>query len=109
MLDSVHDTTESKSWMPNVCPQIHTAYGPLQTMQASSALGHCVSVKPIMPPSYLTTKFSCSCTWSCVRRTASQHYIVKVIHRQTTPSFNMHAPHPGWQARAIFESPDLRR
>ena len=25
--------------------------GQLQTMQASSALGHCVSVKPIMPPS----------------------------------------------------------
>ena len=36
-------------------------------MQASGALGHCVSVIPIMPPSHLNTAFSCSCTWSWLR------------------------------------------
>ena len=77
MLDFVHDTTENKTSMPNACPKIHPACGPLQTMQAFSALGHRVPVKPIMLPLYLTTRFSCSCTWAYVRRTASQHYIVK--------------------------------
>ena len=117
MLDSVHDTCESKTWVPNVCPKIHPACGPLQNMQASSALEHCVSVIIIMHPSPLNTAFSFSCTWpwlraantfaflwinmqmdilqtstrgiAYVRRTANRHYIVEVIHRQKPPSFNM--------------------
>ena len=60
MLDSVHDTCESKTWVPNVCPKIHPACGPLQNMQASSAI-------VIMPPSPLNTAFSFSCTWSWLR------------------------------------------
>ena len=51
MLDSVHATCEKKTWMPIIYPKIHPAYEPLQTMQASSDLDHCVSVKPGMPPS----------------------------------------------------------
>ena len=67
MLGSVHDTCESKTWMPNVCPKLHPACGSLQNMQASSALGHCASVIPTMPPSPLSTALSCSWTWSWLR------------------------------------------
>ena len=71
MLDSVHDTCESKTWVPNICPKIHPACGPLQNMQAFSTLGNCVSVIPIMPPSPLSTAFSCSCTWSWLRASST--------------------------------------
>ena len=37
MLYSVHDICESKTWMPNVCPKVHPAFGSLKTMQAPSA------------------------------------------------------------------------
>ena len=40
MLDSVHDTCETKTWMPNVCPKVHPACGPLQPMQVPSAYRH---------------------------------------------------------------------
>ena len=111
MLYSVHDTCESKTWVPNVCPKYHQACGPLQNMEASSALRHCVSVIPIMPPSPLITAFSCSCAWSWlraantftflwinmqidilqistrgvtyVRRTANRHYIVDPSSKTT--------------------------
>ena len=53
-----------ETWVPNVCPKIHPACGPLQNMQASGALGHCVSV---IPPPPLSTALSCSCTWSWQR------------------------------------------
>ena len=110
MLESIRDTCDSKTWVPIICPKIHPACRPLQTVQASIALGHCVSVKSIMPPSPLSTEFSGSCTWpwlragntfafswinmqlaisqtstrglSYVRRTANWHYIVEVIRRQ---------------------------
>ena len=51
MLDSVHDTCENRTWMPIICPKSQPEGGPLQTMQASSALEHCVYVKPTVPPS----------------------------------------------------------
>ena len=51
MLDSVHDTCENRTWVSIVCPKIHPTCGPLQIMQASSALRHFISVKPIMLPS----------------------------------------------------------
>ena len=63
MLDSVHDTCENRTWVSNVCPKIHPTCGPLRIMQASSSLGHCISVKPIMLPS----QRSASCTWSWLR------------------------------------------
>ena len=98
MLDSVHDTYESKTWVPNVCPQIHPACGPLQNMQASrsSALGHCVSVIAIMPPSPLSTAFSCPCTWYGGQLNAEihPHPHLPLTSPPTTPPTTPPTPHP---------------
>ena len=83
MLNSVHDTCESKTWVPNVCPKFHPACGPLQNMQTSKALGHCVSVIPTMPPSPLSTAFRCSCTWSWLRVENTFAFLCELICRWT--------------------------
>ena len=54
ILDTRKTFHVNRTWMPIICPKIYPACGPLHTMQASSDLGHCVSVKPIMPPSQRT-------------------------------------------------------
>ena len=115
---AVHDTCEKRTWLPIICPTVYPACGPLQIMQSSSSFGHCVSAKPITPPSHRTAIHALGhgqgqrthlqfcdlmCRWTYPRHLpeVSDMYgglpigiivivIVEVIHRQTAPSSNMY-------------------